>query len=200
MNLRSWSPQRPDDYDVVVRDVTGQQVANTRLPWGSTLPKGANLPIDQQVIATKEPVIQDLFTGATAGHPIISIRIPVPKDDTVTHVLSMAVEPRRIAETLLAQNLPASSFHRSPVATRMKRIGAPSTSCAAAAAMVASFSRSIRPTRTPANRGSAPEREAHERYQILHRNKVGDGGSNAPGCTDDKGPGRAFETVQEERC
>ena len=74
----------------------------------SPLPKGANLPIDQQVIATKQPVIQDLFTGATAGRPIISIRVPVLKDDTVTHVLSMAVEPRRIAEILLAQNLPAS--------------------------------------------------------------------------------------------
>ncbi|MEE1613735.1 sensor histidine kinase [Microvirga sp. CF3016] len=108
MTLRSWSRQRTDDYAIVVRDVTGQQVANTRLPWGSPLPKGANLPVDQQVIATKKPVIQDLFTGATAGRPIISIRVPVLKDDTVTHVLSMAIEPRRIAEILLAQNLPAS--------------------------------------------------------------------------------------------
>jgi PAS domain S-box-containing protein len=72
------------------------------------LPKGANLPIDQQVIASKQPVTQDLFTGATAGRPIISIRVPVLKDNTVTHVLSMAVEPQRIAESLLAQNLPAS--------------------------------------------------------------------------------------------
>jgi PAS domain S-box-containing protein len=108
MTLRSWSPQRLNDYAVVVRDITGQQVANTRLPWGSPLPKGANLPIDQQVIASKRPVIQDLFNGAAAGRPIISIRIPVLRDDTVTHVLSMAVEPRRIAEILLAQNLPAS--------------------------------------------------------------------------------------------
>ncbi len=108
MTLRSWARQGTDNYAVVVRDTMGQQVANTRLPWGSSLPKGANLPIDQQVIATKQPVIQDLFTGATAGRPIISIRVPVLKDGTVTHVLSMAVEPRRIAEILLAQNLPAS--------------------------------------------------------------------------------------------
>lgn len=108
MTLQSWSSQRTDNYAVVVRDVTGQQVANTRVPWGSPLPKGANLPIDQQVIATKQPVIQDLFTGATAGRPIISIRVPVLRDDTVTHVLSMAVEPRRIAEILLAQNLPGA--------------------------------------------------------------------------------------------
>ncbi|MFL5533865.1 MAG: PAS domain S-box protein [Gemmatimonadales bacterium] len=108
MTLQSWAQRKPNDYAIVVRDITGQQVANTRLPWGSPLPKGANLPIDQQVIATKRPVIQDLVTGATAGRPIISIRVPVLKDGSVTHVLSMAVEPRRIAEILLAQNLPAS--------------------------------------------------------------------------------------------
>jgi PAS domain S-box-containing protein len=108
MTLQSWAQRKPNDYAIVVRDVTGQQVANTRLPWGSPLPKGANLPIDQQVIATKRPVIQDLFTGATAGRPIISIRVPVLKNGSVTYVLSMAVEPRRIAEILLAQNLPAS--------------------------------------------------------------------------------------------
>jgi PAS domain S-box-containing protein len=108
MTLRSWSQQKIDNYAVVVRDTSGQQVANTRLPWGLSLPKGANLPIDQQVIATKQPVIQDLFTGAATGRPIISIRVPVLKDGTVTHVLSMAVEPRRIADILLAQNLPSS--------------------------------------------------------------------------------------------
>jgi hypothetical protein len=57
MTLQSWSRQRTDDYAVVVRDTAGQQVVNTRLPWGSPLPKGANLPIDQQVIASKQPVI-----------------------------------------------------------------------------------------------------------------------------------------------
>jgi PAS domain S-box-containing protein len=107
MTLESWSRAKPDDYAIVVRDTFGQQVANTRLPWGSPLPKGANLPIDQQVIATKRPVVQDLFTGATAGRPIISVRVPVLRDDTVTHVLSMAVEPRRIADVLQAEGLPS---------------------------------------------------------------------------------------------
>ncbi|WP_210331143.1 sensor histidine kinase [Microvirga terrestris] len=106
MTLQSWSREKTNDYAIVVRDITGQQVANTRLPWGSPLPKGANLPVDQQVIATKRPVVQDLFTGATAGRPIISVRVPVITDDMVTHVLSMAVEPRRIAEVLQAEGLP----------------------------------------------------------------------------------------------
>lgn len=106
MTLQSWSREKPDDYAIVVRDIAGQQVANTRLPWGSPLPKGANLPIDRQVIATKRPVVQDLFTGATAGRSIISVRVPVVRGDIVTYVLSMAVEPRRIADVLQAEGLP----------------------------------------------------------------------------------------------
>jgi len=106
MTLQSWSTEKPDDYAAVVRDVTGQQVVNTRLPWGTPLPKGANLPVDLEVIATRRPYIQDLFTGAAAGRPIISIRVPVLSNGEVTHVLSMAVEPRRIADILRAQGLP----------------------------------------------------------------------------------------------
>ena len=106
MTLQSWSTEKPDDYAAVVRDVTGQQVVNTRLSWGTPLPKGANLPVDLEVIATRRPYIQDLFTGAAAGRPIISIRVPVLSNGEVTHVLSMAVEPRRIADILRAQGLP----------------------------------------------------------------------------------------------
>jgi PAS domain S-box-containing protein len=106
MTLQSWSTEKPDDYAAVVRDVTGQQVVNTRLPWGTPLPKGANLPVDLEVITTRRPYIQDLFTGAAAGRPIISIRVPVLSNGEVTHVLSMAVEPRRIADILRAQGLP----------------------------------------------------------------------------------------------
>jgi PAS domain S-box-containing protein len=106
--IAAWSPERPDDYAVVVRDAHGQQVVNTRLPMGAPLPKGANLDIDRNVIETRRPHIQDLFMGATAGRPIISVRVPVLSGDEVTHVLSVALEPRRIAEVLRGQILPES--------------------------------------------------------------------------------------------
>lgn len=106
--LRQWSPERSGDYAIVVRDKTSQQVVNTRLPWGSPLPKGTNLSIDQQVIAAKRAFIQDLFVGATSQHPIISVRVPVLNGDEVTHVLSLAVTPARLAEVIEAQKLPTS--------------------------------------------------------------------------------------------
>src|SRR5215204_1763782 len=97
---------RPENYAIVVRDLTGQQVVNTRLRWGTPLPKGAAAEADQQVISSKHPYVQDLFIGATAARPVLSVRIPVLVDETVVLVLSVAFEPTHIAEVLREQNLP----------------------------------------------------------------------------------------------
>jgi PAS domain S-box-containing protein len=97
---------RPENYAVVVRDLTGQQIVNTRLRWGTPLPKGAAADADQQVISSKHPYVQDLFIGATAARPVLSVRIPVLVDETVVLVLSVAFEPTHIAEVLREQNLP----------------------------------------------------------------------------------------------
>ena len=86
------------DYQIVVRDLTGQQVVNTHVRWGVPLPRGAAAADDQQVTETKKPYVSDLFTGATASRGILTVRIPVLADETVTHVLSVAFEPAHLAE------------------------------------------------------------------------------------------------------
>jgi PAS domain S-box-containing protein len=97
---------RPENYAIVVRDLTGQQVVNTRLRWGTPLPKGAAAEADQRVIDSKHPYVQDLFVGATAARPVLSVRIPVLVDETVALVLSVAFEPTHLAQVLRDQNLP----------------------------------------------------------------------------------------------
>ena len=97
---------RPESYDIVVRDLTGQQVVNTRVPWGKPLPKGMLAEIDQQVIETKKPYASDLFSGSTASQPVLNVRIPVLADEAVTHVLSIAFEPAYLIELLRKHNLP----------------------------------------------------------------------------------------------
>src|SRR3954453_20426792 len=77
----------PQNYAIVVRDLTGQQLVNTRVPWGTPLPKGADPDADKEVIETRLPFVQDLFTGATANRPVLSVRVPVLADEGVTHVL-----------------------------------------------------------------------------------------------------------------
>jgi len=95
---------RPD-YEIVVRDLTGQQVVNTHVSWGVPLPRGAAAAVDQQVTETKKPYVSDLFTGATVSRQILTIRIPVLADEAVTHVLSVAFEPAHLAELLRKHKL-----------------------------------------------------------------------------------------------
>src|SRR3954465_7173899 len=86
------------DYEIVVRDLTGQQVVNTRVRWGVPLPRGATADTDPQVIETKQPYVSDLFTGATIGRHVLTVRIPVLADEVATHVLSGRFQPAHIAQ------------------------------------------------------------------------------------------------------
>jgi PAS domain S-box-containing protein len=108
--LRVWSPDDPNKLAVVLRDLTSQQLANTRIPWGQPLPKGSNPDVDQGIVRSKRPSIQGLFTGATSRVPIMSIRVPVFTNAEVTHILSMAIEPDRFADLVKAHKLPEDWF------------------------------------------------------------------------------------------
>src|SRR5919205_1070685 len=104
--LRTLASGEADGYAVILRDLNGQQLVNTRLPWGTPLPE-VERDIDKLVITTKRPQVQDLFFSTSANHFMIAVRVPVLKDGEVTHVLSLALEPARIAELLRDQPLPA---------------------------------------------------------------------------------------------
>src|SRR5919202_2476148 len=104
--LQTWAPDEPNAYAVILRDLNGQQLVNTRLPWGTPLPK-VERDVDRLVITTKRPQVQDLFFSTSANRLMIAVRVPVLEDGGVTRVLSLALEPRRIAKLLQAQELSA---------------------------------------------------------------------------------------------
>ncbi|MGB8105782.1 MAG: hypothetical protein WCF47_16080, partial [Pseudolabrys sp.] len=53
--------------NVVLSDLDGQQLINTLLPYGASLPRHGGREQQQRVIETRQPVISDLFIGAVAG-------------------------------------------------------------------------------------------------------------------------------------
>jgi hypothetical protein len=72
--------QERTGIDVVLRDPSGQQVANTRRPWGEPLPK-VNLDIDAEALRTGRPVVSNLNAGVVAqGEPLFAITRPVAQD------------------------------------------------------------------------------------------------------------------------
>jgi PAS domain S-box-containing protein len=104
--VHTLSADTASEMAIVVRAADGQQVVNTRHSWGTPLPKGANLQADAEVIASRRPVFQDLFVGAVANRLVVSVGVPVPEEDRVSHILSIALDRNHFAEILRSENLP----------------------------------------------------------------------------------------------
>lgn len=90
--------------EILVKDVTGQQLVNTRLPWGAELP--VSLPeADRKAIEGKAPTVSDLFIGATARRPIVSINVPVLREGQVIGLINTGIDPARLSQTLRDQGV-----------------------------------------------------------------------------------------------
>jgi signal transduction histidine kinase len=88
--------------NVILSDPTGQEIADTRVPFGNQLPVTADLDGIGRVVATAQPVISDLVISAVTGRPVIAISVPVFRDERLAYVLSLDIAPcmPRILSTL----------------------------------------------------------------------------------------------------
>ncbi len=57
----------PLGLHLLFRDIGGQQLMNTRVPWGSRLPASQQPEIDPAVRSTLKPHVSDMITGTVAG-------------------------------------------------------------------------------------------------------------------------------------
>lgn len=95
--------------NVVVRDAAGQQLVNTRRPYGEALPSN-DTEADRRAAELRGPYVSDLFTGAVAGEPLFIVSTPVFADDgrTVLSFVNMSVPPERIANVIEQESIPES--------------------------------------------------------------------------------------------
>jgi signal transduction histidine kinase len=89
--------------DLLARDLTGQQIANTRVPLGTPLPREV-IPGDEEVMRTRQSIVTDIFTGAVAQRPVFTITSPVVLDGRMVYFLNLSLLPERVAD-LLGQSL-----------------------------------------------------------------------------------------------
>ena len=85
---------------------SGQEAINTRLSPGEPPPRTSDFDPAQQVFRTGRSVVSDLFTGAAARAPIITVNVPVLQGGTTPYVLALALSPERLAAVLREQALP----------------------------------------------------------------------------------------------
>ncbi len=94
---------------VLLRGLDGQQILNTRVPFGSVIPKQALSSSDQQLVASRRPVVSDLVTGAILQSWVIAVSVPVIQDDELRYILSMSLEPKHFQRILLT-SVPADGW------------------------------------------------------------------------------------------
>lgn len=94
----------------VLSDPRGQQIINTRRPFGAVLPRYADPESYRQTLETRRPTVSNLFTGSVARQHIVTVNIPVSSGGEVAYVLTLSVSPDLFSDVLQAQNLPARGW------------------------------------------------------------------------------------------
>jgi len=92
--------------NVVLTDLTGQQLLNTLQPYGAPLPFRGDRELFKRVIATRSAVISDLFIGKVVGRPVIGIEVPVLIGGKPRYTLGMSYFPERLSGILRQQKIP----------------------------------------------------------------------------------------------
>ena len=95
-------------WHVVLIGPNRLQMVNTRVPWGSPLPRSNADAPDLLRIAreTQKPYISDLFRGTVSHRPIFSVSVPVRKHGEIAYALVMSLEPDRLVDILAGESLP----------------------------------------------------------------------------------------------
>ena len=86
-----------------LRDKSGQQLFNTRVPYGSTLPV---TDLDEHMLAEKSPYVSNVVLGKVAKKAVMSVNVPVLRNNKLLYVLSLSLEPQLMKELLDRQKLP----------------------------------------------------------------------------------------------
>ncbi|UEM06944.1 PAS domain S-box protein (plasmid) [Skermanella rosea] len=92
--------------NILVRDLTSQQLVNTRVPWGTPLPRNDSFEVDRRAIETGEPQVSGLLTGAVARTPLLIVVVPVPRGGEPRYLLSLTIGLDRLQAIISPERLP----------------------------------------------------------------------------------------------
>jgi signal transduction histidine kinase len=89
----------------VLSDVSGQQIVNLRVPWGSPLPK-SNLPVNEGLLTLGRPFVTDAFKGALSGRPAFAVATSILRNGQPAYILSFSLEPNRLQRIFDEEEIP----------------------------------------------------------------------------------------------
>ncbi|MCA0356387.1 MAG: sensor histidine kinase [Proteobacteria bacterium] len=90
---------------IVVADANGQQVLNTRVPYGSPLPRIKRTPDEASAYAAGRSKVSDLLDGPVVGKPVITVGTPITVQGRF-YVLSYVVDSASFTSVFRQQRVP----------------------------------------------------------------------------------------------
>ena len=90
---------------VILTDLSGQEVVNTEVAFGTPLPRNPDTEMLRRVSATQGPDVADMTIDPVTRRPAATIGVPVMVNGTLTYVLSLDVLPT-LSEILTQLDLP----------------------------------------------------------------------------------------------
>jgi signal transduction histidine kinase len=91
---------------IVLADATGQQLANTFLPFGEALPLRGSLENLRKVFETGQPSVSDVFIGNVSSKAAIAVDVPVIRNGHVKYTIGVGISTDRLYDLLSRQKLP----------------------------------------------------------------------------------------------
>lgn len=97
-------------FNIVLRDRTGRQLANTIVPRGTPLPERPNPVLDGRLLEPKEPFISDLFRGQVSKQLVTVMVVPVFRGGEVAYTLLAVLSSAYFTELLTQKGPPAPYY------------------------------------------------------------------------------------------
>lgn len=86
---------------------TGEQIFNTYIPYGESLPSFKGAPFFEKTLLTKKMTISEYRIGLVSKEPLLSIAIPIKNKKGITHILIGSIDMPALSKSLRQQKLPA---------------------------------------------------------------------------------------------
>lgn len=96
---------QPRGLYAFLRDKNGQQLFNTRLPYGVSLPTSTRF--DDPLFENGRPYVSDVVIGRVAKTPVMAVSVPIMRGGKIEYVMSLSLEPGLMKELLDRQKLPS---------------------------------------------------------------------------------------------
>jgi two-component system sensor histidine kinase UhpB len=97
-------------FQILLRDPQlDQQLVSTLVPWGGPPRQGglavARREAERQVTYSGKPAVSNSFVGPVTGNLVVSVVVPVMRNDAVAYLLSVGIPAKQFAQNLAGQEL-----------------------------------------------------------------------------------------------